>query len=148
MNQIEVLLGLLVAVAALAWLASRINIVPDPARARGLAIAAVPGLPSVELDPDLVVLCSCPALLYYAGLLTSWSRLQGQPAGDLAAGGRARAVHDLRRRRRGARAGGTVRGRRVRAGAFVSPPDAVAADGLLGHAAAAVHGRVVHILEG
>ena len=73
MHDIELLIGLLVAVAALAWLASRLHVAyPIVLVVGGLAIAVIPGLPEVHLDPDVVFLLFLPPLLYYAGLLTSW----------------------------------------------------------------------------
>src|SRR5215212_4489353 len=38
----------------------------------GLALGFVPGLPAVELDPELVFLLFLPPLLYYEALFTSW----------------------------------------------------------------------------
>src|SRR5918996_416661 len=55
MHEIEIVLGLLVAVAALAPLARRLGL-PYPILLvlGGLALGAVPGLPRVELAPELV----------------------------------------------------------------------------------------------
>src|SRR5215217_4540144 len=73
MNHTELLIGLLVAVAALAWLASRVNVsYPIMLVLGGLAIALIPKLPTFDLQPDLVFLIFLPPLLYNAGLLTSW----------------------------------------------------------------------------
>jgi CPA1 family monovalent cation:H+ antiporter len=71
--QIEILLGLLLAVAALATLATRLG-VPYPILLvlGGSALGFVPGLPSVELDPELVFLLFLPPLLYVSALFTSW----------------------------------------------------------------------------
>jgi CPA1 family monovalent cation:H+ antiporter len=68
-----VILGLLVAVTVLATLASRIE-VPYPILLvlGGLVLGFLPGLPRVELPPDLVFLIFLPPLLYVAALLTSW----------------------------------------------------------------------------
>jgi Na+/H+ antiporter len=38
----------------------------------GLALALVPGLPKVELDPEVVMLLFLPPLLYWAGVSMSW----------------------------------------------------------------------------
>src|SRR5690349_2301243 len=72
-NDITLILGLLVAVAALAILARRLN-VPYPILLvlGGLALGFVPGLPSVELRPDLVFLLFLPPLLYASAWFTSW----------------------------------------------------------------------------
>src|SRR5918998_2785608 len=73
MHEIEAILGLLIAVAAVAWLATRLK-VPYPILLvlAGLGIGLIPGLPRVGLRPDVVFLLFLPPLLYYAGLLTSW----------------------------------------------------------------------------
>jgi monovalent cation/hydrogen antiporter len=71
--QIEIILGLLLAVAALATLAARLG-VPYPILLvlGGSALGFVPGLPSVELDPELVFLLFLPPLLYVSAIFTSW----------------------------------------------------------------------------
>jgi CPA1 family monovalent cation:H+ antiporter len=68
----EVLISLLVVVAGLARLAG-LTSVPYPVLLvlAGLGIALIPGLPSIELDPDLVFLVFLPPLLYHAAFLTS-----------------------------------------------------------------------------
>ena len=73
MPQIEIILGLLLAVAALATLATRLG-VPYPILLvlGGSALGFVPGLPSVELDPELVFLLFLPPLLYVSAIFTSW----------------------------------------------------------------------------
>ena len=69
---IEVALGLLLAVAALAALARRLE-VPYPILLvlGGLALGFVPGLPEIGLDPDLVFLLFLPPLVYYEALFAS-----------------------------------------------------------------------------
>jgi monovalent cation/hydrogen antiporter len=71
--QIEIILGLLVAVAALATLATRLK-VPYPILLvlGGSVLGFVPKLPQVELDPELVFLLFLPPLLYVSALFTSW----------------------------------------------------------------------------
>src|SRR5688572_3761717 len=73
MHEIEAVLGLLIAVAAVAWLATQLKL-PYPILLvlAGLGIGFIPGLPRVRLRPDVVFLLFLPPLLYYAGLLTSW----------------------------------------------------------------------------
>src|ERR687895_419324 len=73
MPQIEIIIGLLLAVAALATLATRLKI-PYPILLvlGGSALGFVPQLPSVELDPELVFLLFLPPLLYVSALFTSW----------------------------------------------------------------------------
>src|ERR1700737_587464 len=73
MNQAEVIWTLLIVVAALAILAKEVG-VPYPVLLviGGLALGFVPGLPPVQLDPDIVFLFLLPPLLYPAALFTSW----------------------------------------------------------------------------
>ena len=73
MQQIEIILGLLLAVAALATLATRLKI-PYPILLviGGSALGFIPGLPQVALDPELVFLLFLPPLLYVSALFTSW----------------------------------------------------------------------------
>src|SRR5687767_2289583 len=67
-----VIFGLLVGVAGLAVLA-RVFGVPYPIVlvVGGLALGYVPGIPQVELPPDLVLLIFLPPLLYGAAIFTS-----------------------------------------------------------------------------
>jgi monovalent cation/hydrogen antiporter len=73
LQQIEIILGLLLAVAALATLATRLKI-PYPILLviGGSALGFVPGLPPVVLDPELVFLLFLPPLLYVSAIFTSW----------------------------------------------------------------------------
>ena len=89
MGGIEVVFVLLGAVAALATLARRVG-VPYPILLvlGGLGLAFVPGLPTVELEPDVVFLVFLPPLLFSAAFLTSWRDFRGnlRPIGLLAVG--------------------------------------------------------------
>jgi Na+/H+ antiporter len=71
--EIETIFVLLAAVAALATLANRIG-VPYPILLvlGGLVLGFVPGLPRVELAPDVVFLLFLPPLLYVSAIFTSW----------------------------------------------------------------------------
>ena len=84
-----VLLGLLVAVAALAIVARIVN-VPYPILLviGGLGIGFAPGVPEVELDPDLVLLIFLPPLLYSAAFFSSLRDLRAnlRPIGMLSVG--------------------------------------------------------------
>src|SRR5437764_1829649 len=73
LNVVEVVLGLLAAVAALALLSRRVP-VPYPVLLvlGGLVLAVIPGLPRVRLNPELVFLVFLPPLLYPAALFTPW----------------------------------------------------------------------------
>jgi monovalent cation/hydrogen antiporter len=70
---LDVILGLLVAVAALALLARKIS-VPYPVLLviGGLALALTPGVPEIKLDPHVIFILFLPPLLYPAALFTSW----------------------------------------------------------------------------
>jgi monovalent cation/hydrogen antiporter len=71
METLELLVGLLAAVAVVVRLAGRTNI-PEPVLlvVAGLAVALIPGLPEVELDPQLILALFLPPLLYWAALHT------------------------------------------------------------------------------
>jgi monovalent cation/hydrogen antiporter len=73
MNQAEIICTLLIVVAALAILANNIG-VPYPVLLviGGLALGFVPGLPTVQLEPETVFLFLLPPLLYPAAIFTSW----------------------------------------------------------------------------
>src|SRR3954466_6125950 len=72
-----VLLFLLVVVAALTWLARALNL-PYPILLvlGGSALGVVPGVPDVELQPDLVLLIVLPPLLFHAAYFTSLHELR------------------------------------------------------------------------
>ncbi len=73
MHAIETILALLVAVASLAWLADVLRVAyPILLVVGGLAISFTPGLPVVELQPELVFLLFLPPLLFRGALYTSW----------------------------------------------------------------------------
>ncbi len=89
MNDIEFLLALLVAIALLAQIARRLEIpYPIVLVLGGLAIGFVPGLPTVELDPEVVFLVFLPPLLQSAAFLSSPRELRAhaRPIGQLAIG--------------------------------------------------------------
>src|SRR4051794_13153551 len=72
MTAIETVVLLLAFVAALAVVARRIG-QPYPILMvlGGLAIAVIPGLPRIQLDPDLVLLLFLPPILFAAAYETS-----------------------------------------------------------------------------
>ena len=72
MRTAELLLALLIAVAVLVTISRRIR-VPYPILllVGGFALGAVPGLPRVEVEPDLVLLVFVPPIIYYAAFFTS-----------------------------------------------------------------------------
>jgi Na+/H+ antiporter len=71
-HELEVVLGLMVVVAGLATLARRLSIsYPILLVLGGLVLGFVPGLPHVELAPEVAFLIFLPPLLYVAGFFTS-----------------------------------------------------------------------------
>jgi len=84
-----VVFGLLVAVAALAVVARLVRI-PYPILLvlGGLAFGFIPGVPDVELDPELVLLLFLPPLLYAAAFFANLRELRSnaRPIGMLAIG--------------------------------------------------------------
>jgi monovalent cation/hydrogen antiporter len=72
-----VLAALLLSVAGLNALASRIAIpYPIVLVLGGLAVGGVPGMPEVELEPDLVLLVFLPPLLYFAAFFSDLRALR------------------------------------------------------------------------
>jgi NhaP-type Na+/H+ or K+/H+ antiporter len=78
-HDIELFVFLLLAVAVLAGLGLRLE-VPYPVALvlGGLVIGLMPGLPSPELDPDLVFFVFLPPLLYSAGVSASAYELRAE----------------------------------------------------------------------
>ena len=77
MNHAEVIWTLLIVVATLAILAKKVD-VPYPVLLviGGLALGFVPGLPPVQLEPELVFLFLLPPLIWPAAVFTSWRDLR------------------------------------------------------------------------
>src|SRR5690349_12357403 len=71
MQSAELVLALLIAVAALVTIARRLGIAyPIFLVIGGLALGLLPGTPRVEIDPDLIFLIVLPPLLYVAAFFT------------------------------------------------------------------------------
>jgi CPA1 family monovalent cation:H+ antiporter len=69
----QIFLILLAVLAGTALLARRINIAPAILLLLvGIALAFVPGMPAVELPPELVLLVVLPPLIYSASVAMSW----------------------------------------------------------------------------
>jgi Na+/H+ antiporter len=72
-NVVDVFIGLLLAVAAIALLARKLRIAyPILLVIAGLILGIVPGLPRVQLSPEFVFTFFLPPLLFPAALFTSW----------------------------------------------------------------------------
>src|SRR5271168_1868195 len=69
----QTLLMLLAVLIVVAILARRLNTAPSILLViAGIALALVPGLPRIELAPELVLLGILPPLIYSAGVAMSW----------------------------------------------------------------------------
>ena len=69
-------LGLIVAIVLLIMLANRIRVAyPILLVLAGLAISFVPGLPSIQINPELIFVIFLPPLLYEAAWAISWKEL-------------------------------------------------------------------------
>jgi len=70
---IETGVFLLAIIAGIAIAAQRLKTPPSILLVLGgIILALTPGLPAVQLDPDLVLLGLLPPIIYWAGVLTSW----------------------------------------------------------------------------
>src|SRR5438046_7488194 len=89
MNPVEMVLALLVAVAALATLARKLKIAfPILLVLGGLGLSFVPQLPTLEVPPDVIFLVFVPPLVYLAAVTARWRDFQAnlRPIGLLAVG--------------------------------------------------------------
>jgi monovalent cation/hydrogen antiporter len=147
MNQAEVTCTLLIVVATLAILAKKVEL-PYPVLLviGGLALGFFPGLPAVQLEPEMVFLFLLPPLLYPSAIFTSWRdfRANLRPILLLAIGlvllttaFVAVVVHALT---------GLPWAAAFVLGAIISPPDAVAATAITSRLR--VPQRIVTVLDG
>src|ERR1041384_4881296 len=147
MNQVEIVVALLMVVAALAIAAKRIAL-PYPVLLviAGLALGFVHGPPPLKLNPELMLLFVLPQLLYPAALFTSWRDFRANltPILWLAIGlvlvttlAIGVVAHAL---------GGLPWAAAFALGAIVSPPDAVAATAI--GRRLRLPNRIITILEG
>src|SRR6266705_823840 len=89
MQSAQLVLALLIAVAALVTIARRLGIAyPIFLVIGGLLLGLVPGTPRVQIDPDLIFLFVLPPLLYIAAFFTPLRRLRANLGvlGSLAVG--------------------------------------------------------------
>ncbi|HET6744283.1 MAG TPA: Na+/H+ antiporter, partial [Candidatus Limnocylindria bacterium] len=148
MSELELVVALLVVVALLTVVARRIG-VPYPILMTlgGLLLGLVPGIPRLELAPELVFVVILPPLLFAAAFFTSPRELvhNARPIGLLAVGlvlattvAVALVIHTL--------VPGMGWAVAFALGAVVSPPDAVAATAIAQRLG--LPARLVTILEG
>ena len=146
----ELILGLLIAVAALVTIARRLGIAyPIFLVIGGLLLGLVPGLPRPHVDPDLIFLLVLPPILYTTAFFTPLRSLRAN-LGNISslaigliiatAGAVAVVAHALIARHHVAR-------RALALGAIVAPPDSIAAAAAI-VARLAVPRRIVTLLEG
>jgi CPA1 family monovalent cation:H+ antiporter len=148
MQSAQLVLALLIAVAALVTIARRLGIAyPIFLVIGGLVLGLVPGTPRVEVDPDLIFLFILPPLLYVAAFFTPLRSLRANlgTIGSLAVGlvvvtafSVAAVVHAL--------IPGLPWAVAIALGAIVAPHDAVAAAAIASRLA--VPRRLVSVLEG
>src|SRR6202046_1928920 len=70
---IETVLLFLAVLVVIAIIARRLNIAPSILLVvAGIVLALIPGLPRLELAPELVLLGILPPLIYSAGVAMSW----------------------------------------------------------------------------
>jgi monovalent cation/hydrogen antiporter len=87
--QIQILVFLLIVIAAVAVAATWLKIPPSILLVlTGVILALIPGLPRVELSPEFVLLLVLPPLIYSSAVAMSWSefRLNLRPISLLAVG--------------------------------------------------------------
>jgi CPA1 family monovalent cation:H+ antiporter len=147
-SPIELVLGLLVVAVALGYVARRIGVAyPILLLLGGLVLGFLPGLPTIELDPDLVFLLFLPPILFGAGFSTPIRDFKAniRPIALLAIGLVVFSTVAV-----GVVAQIAIPGLPAAAafalGAIVAPPDAVAATSIFRRLG--VPPRVVTILEG
>jgi monovalent cation/hydrogen antiporter len=148
MHSAELILALLIAVAALVTVARRLGIAyPIFLVIGGLALGLVPGTPRIQVDPDLIFLVVLPPVLYIAAYFTPLRNLR-QNLGTISAF----AVGLVIASALAAAAVGSALIPEITwpvalaLGAIVAPPDAIAATAVA--ARLGLPRRIVTILEG
>jgi CPA1 family monovalent cation:H+ antiporter len=98
--QIQLLVFLLIVIAAVAVAAARLKIPPSILLVlAGVVLELIPGLPRVELSPEFVLLIVLPPLVYWSAAAMSWSefRLNLRPIALLAVASCSRPARSPRR---------------------------------------------------
>jgi CPA1 family monovalent cation:H+ antiporter len=88
-NLFQTVLILMALLAAVALIARRLQVAPAILlMLAGVALGFVPGVPNIELAPELVLLIVLPPLIYSAGVAMSWREFKNnlRPIGLLAIG--------------------------------------------------------------
>ena len=72
-DNLDTVAALLAVVAVVAWIADRLRLAqPILLVLAGMILAFIPWLPTIELEPDLVMLVLLPPLIYFAAFSMSW----------------------------------------------------------------------------
>jgi monovalent cation/hydrogen antiporter len=72
-GQFELILGLMTAVLLLELAARRLRLPPSAVLVLGgIALAVLPGVPEIQLDPDLILVVFLPPLLFSSAYFTVW----------------------------------------------------------------------------
>jgi CPA1 family monovalent cation:H+ antiporter len=126
-ESVQIAVVLLLVISGVAWAANRLKVPPSILLVLvGVALALIPGLPTLELAPEFVLMVILPPLIYSAAVAMSWNefRFNLRPIALLAVGcvvfttvAAAAATHFLL---------GFPWSVGFVLGAIVSPPDAVA----------------------
>ena len=97
MHIVETLLVLIAACIGFALLARRARLPYAVVLVLGgMALAFIPGVPQVELDPQIALAFFLPPLLQASAYRTDWTGFKGNLRPDPAAGGGRGAVHRAR----------------------------------------------------
>jgi CPA1 family monovalent cation:H+ antiporter len=74
---VQILVGLLLVICIIAFVATRLNVPPSILLVlAGVGLALVPGLPRVELAPDVVLLLVLPPIIYSSSVAMSWGEFK------------------------------------------------------------------------
>ena len=96
----QILILLMVVISAVAVVARRLDVPPAVLLViTGVGLALVPGLPTLQLAPDLVLVLVLPPVIYWSAVEDELAGIPIQPPPDYTAGFGLRRVHDGRSRR-------------------------------------------------
>ena len=88
-ESIQIAVVLLLVIAAVAWVANRLKVPPSILLVlTGVVFALIPGLPTLELAPEFVLMVVLPPLIYSSAVAMSWNefRFNLRPIALLAVG--------------------------------------------------------------
>src|SRR5215468_9381817 len=88
-ESVQIAVVLLLVISGVAWAANRLKVPPSILLVlAGVALALIPGLPTLELAPEFVLMVILPPLIYSAAVAMSWNefRFNLRPIALLAVG--------------------------------------------------------------